>query len=126
MPKKKSKLKSLELIDGRQTNLGSDIRKIHELEEILGTKVRNPFGISDKAEFEQLLRDSNMADLQNLAAKANLFASGTKEMLKDRLLSHFDFVATGSARTVAVSHEPIRYDPTNPEHVKVKELWERK
>ena len=122
MPKKK-KLKSLEFADGKST--GSDIRKIHELEEMLGMRRQNPFGITNKAEFDQLLADSSLCDLQNLAMKCNLFASGSREMLKERLTSHFDFVLRGTPQTVAVSHPPLKYDPSNPDHVKLKDLWER-
>lgn len=119
MPKK---LKKLERADGRNS---SDIRKIHELEELLGTKPKNPFGIESQAEFDQLLADSNLCDLQNLCQKCNLFASGNREDLKARLASHFDFVSRGT-KTVTVSHGPIKYDPSNPDHVKLKELWELK
>lgn len=113
------KLKNLERANGRQS---SDIRKIHELEAILGTKPRNPFGIQSKSEFEVLLADSNMADLQNLCQSCNLFGGGTREDLKASLLSHFDFVTEGS-KTVSISHGPVKYDPTNPDHVKLKEIF---
>ena len=64
--------------------------KIRELEIALGIKEVNIFGTANRKIFEENLDNMSDIQIQNLAAKLKLDPSGSKPMLKKRLLQQFD------------------------------------
>jgi len=115
---KKNKLDDLNLIDGKVTpppSEDNDIKKVKELEEILGIKRVNPFGTYNLEIFKEKLSEMTNVDLQHLCERIGIFASGSRQELKDKLLREFKSVSRG---TISVTKESptVKLDPNNPLH----------
>ena len=117
------KTKNLEDIQNFSSGKLDDdtLKKVKELEDVLGIKAVNPFGTNDPNIFEQKLKDSNLSDLQNLAMKIGIFPEGSKDRLKDKLRREFKRVTKGS-RSVALQQPMSISDPNHPNHEKAKKL----
>ena len=113
----KSALDNLILADGKNTQPfeDSDIKKIRELEEILGVKKVNPFGTYNLEIFKDQLSDMSNLDLQNLCEKIGVFASGSRMQIKEKLLREFKSVSRG---TISMTNESpsVKLDPNNALH----------
>tara|TARA_B110000503_G_C7052503_1_gene372960 strand:+ start:608 stop:1036 length:429 start_codon:yes stop_codon:yes gene_type:complete len=113
----KSSLDDLILADGKITapSEDSDIKKIRELEEILGVKKVNPFGTYNLEIFKDQLSDMTNLDLQNLCEKIGVFASGSRMQIKEKLLREFKSVSRG---TISMTNESpsVKLDPNNALH----------
>ena len=113
----KSALDNLILADGKNTPPfeDSDIKKIRELEEILGVKKVNPFGTYNLEIFKDQLSDMSNLDLQNLCEKIGVFASGSRMQIKEKLLREFKSVSRG---TISMTNESpsVKLDPNNALH----------
>ena len=113
----KSSLDDLILADGKITapSEDSDIKKIRELEEILGVKKVNPFGTYNLEIFKDQLSDMSNLDLQNLCEKIGVFASGSRMQIKEKLLREFKSVSRG---TISMTNESpsVKLDPNNALH----------
>lgn len=104
---KASKLKSLNLMDGKAapTDTIDDIRTI---DEILGTKPQGPFKAKTLAEFEkQLDTEMNLADMQALAPRVGLIPVADRTLLRKRLVDEFK---KNLARVRGVPAEEIMRD----------------
>jgi len=123
--KKKAPAKTKNLEDIQNFSSGKldddTLKKVKELEDVLGIKAVNPFGTNDPNIFEQKLKDSNLSDLQNLAMKIGIFPEGSKDRLKDKLRREFKRVTKGS-RSVALQQPMSISDPNHPNHEKAKKL----
>ena len=123
--KKKAPVKTKNLEDIQNFSSGKldddTLKKVKELEDVLGIKAVNPFGTNDPNIFEQKLKDSNLSDLQNLAMKIGIFPEGSKDRLKDKLRREFKRVTKGS-RSVALQQPMSISDPNHPNHEKAKKL----
>jgi hypothetical protein len=119
----KSALDDLILADGKTTEPfeDSDIKKIRELEEILGVKKVNPFGTYNIEIFKERLSDMTNLDLQNLCEKIGVFASGSRMQIKEKLLREFKSVSRG---TISMTNESpsIKLDPSNALHKKTLKI----
>jgi hypothetical protein len=119
----KSALDDLILADGKTTEPfeDSDIKKIRELEEILGVKKVNPFGTYNVEIFKERLSDMTNLDLQNLCEKIGVFASGSRMQIKEKLLREFKSVSRG---TISMTNESpsIKLDPSNALHKKTLKI----
>jgi hypothetical protein len=119
----KSALDDLILADGKTTEPfeDSDIKKIRELEEILGVKKVNPFGTYNLEIFKERLSDMTNLDLQNLCEKIGVFASGSRMQIKEKLLREFKSVSRG---TISMTNESpsIKLDPSNVLHKKTLKI----
>ena len=113
----KSALDDLILADGKVTEPveDPDIKKIKELEEILGVKKVNPFGTYNLEVFKEKLSDMTNLDLQNLCERVGIFASGSRMQIKEKLLREFKSVARGTISMTAESPS-VQLDPNNPLH----------
>ena len=98
-----------------------DIKKIRELEEILGVKKVNPFGTYNIEIFKERLSDMTNLDLQNLCEKIGVFASGSRMQIKEKLLREFKSVSRG---TISMTNESpsIKLDPSNVLHKKTLKI----
>lgn len=123
--KKKAPTKTKNLEDIQNFSSGKidddTLKKVKELEEVLGIKSVNPFGTNDPNVLEEKLRDSNLSDLQNLAMKIGIFPEGSKDRLKDKLRKEFKRVTRG-ARSVSLQQPISVLDPNHPDHEKAKKL----
>lgn len=113
-PKKISQLDSVILADGKITE-DPDITKVKELEEILGIKKMNPFGTTNIDIFKERLSEMANVDLQHLCEKVGLFASGSRQELKEKLLREFKSTNKGSI-SMMVQNPSLILDPNNPKH----------
>jgi hypothetical protein len=113
----KSALDDLILADGKVTEPleDPDIKKVKELEEILGVKKVNPFGTYNLEVFKEKLSDMTNLDLQNLCERVGIFASGSRMQIKEKLLREFKSVARGTISMTAESPS-VQLDPNNPLH----------
>jgi len=113
----KSALDDLILADGKVTEPieDPDIKKVRELEEILGVKKVNPFGTYNLEVFKEKLSDMTNLDLQNLCERVGIFASGSRMQIKEKLLREFKSVARGTISMTAESPS-VQLDPNNPLH----------
>ena len=71
--------------DGKVTT-AQQIQQQRDIDEILQMNGSNPFGTEDEDKFKEKLSDMSMVDLQNLAMKANVFPSGSRSTLKNKLI----------------------------------------
>jgi hypothetical protein len=119
----KSTLDDLILADGKVTEPAEDldIKKIRELEEILGVKKVNPFGTYNLEVFKEKLSDMTNLDLQNLCERVGIFASGSRMQIKEKLLREFKSVARGTISMTAESPS-VQLDPNNPLHKKTLKI----
>lgn len=119
--KKKTSLEEIENFTTGKTTDDDSIKKVKELEEVLGIKAVNHFGTNDPNIFENNLKESNLSDLQNLAMKIGLFPDGSKPRLKEKLRQEFKRVTRGS-RTIALQQPLSIADPSHPNHERAKKL----
>jgi hypothetical protein len=62
------------------------VAKAREIDDILQMNGSNPFGTESEEELKEKLSDLSMVDLQNLAMKANVFPSGSRSTLKNKII----------------------------------------
>ena len=119
----KSALDDLILADGKVTEPleDPDIKKVKELEEILGVKKVNPFGTYNLEVFKEKLSDMTNLDLQNVCERVGIFASGSRMQIKEKLLREFKSVARGTISMTAESPS-VQLDPNNPLHKKTLKI----
>lgn len=115
--KKPSELDNLTLADGKITT-DPDIEKVKKLEEILGIKKLNPFGTSNLEVFKQKLDEMTTVDLQHMCEKIGIFASGSRQDIKQKLLREFKSSSKGTI-SMLVQNPALILDPNNPKHKNV-------
>lgn len=118
--KKSSELDNLNLTDGK-VNEDPDIKKVKELEEILGIKKVNPFGTYNLEVFQEKLSEMTALDMQKLCERVGIFASGSRKELKDKLLREFKSVGRGTI-SMTTESPSIKLDPNNPLHKKTLKI----
>ena len=119
-PVKKSDLDNLILADGKKIE-DPDITKIKEMEEILGIKKSNPFGTSNLEIFKEKLTEMTLIDLQRMCEKIGIFASGSRQDIKEKLVREFKSTNKGSI-SMLVQNPAIILDPNNPKHKKTLKI----
>lgn len=120
LPAKKSDLDTLILADGKKQE-DPDIVKIKEMEEILGIKKSNPFGTSNLDIFKEKLSEMTLIDLQRMCEKIGIFASGSRQDIKEKLIREFKSTNKGSI-SMLVQNPAIVLDPNNPKHKKTLKI----
>ncbi len=117
---KKSELDNLNLADGK-VNVDPDIEKVKKLEEILGIKKMNPFGTSNIDVFREKLNEMTIVDLQHMCEKVGIFASGSRQQIKEKLLREFKSTNKGTI-SMLVQNPSFVLDPNNPKHLKTLKI----
>lgn len=112
--KKKNKLESLELADGK-TAEDLQIKKVKELEELLGIKKVNPFGTYNLEVFKEKLGDMTIVDMQRLCERVGIFGSGSRQELREKLLREFKSISRGTI-SITTESPSVQLDPNNPLH----------
>jgi hypothetical protein len=97
------------------------LRRVGELEEVLGIKTINPFGTNEPALFEENLKEATVSDLQNLCTKVGVFPDGSRDRMRDKLRKEFQRITRGS-RTISMEQPLGIADPNHPDHEKAKKL----
>ncbi len=116
----KSELDSLNLADGK-VHTDPDIDKVKKLEEILGIKKMNPFGTSNIDIFKEKLNEMTIVDLQHMCEKVGIFASGSRQQIKEKLLREFKSTNKGTI-SMLVQNPSLVLDPNNPKHQKTLKI----
>lgn len=109
--------KPVEFSDGRD-HLAEEVAEARNLEDILGFKETNPFGVSSEEELEEALEERQLTDLQEMAVTAGVFPSGTKATLKNKLRKAFKSYTHGGSKKVVQITKPI----VDPESKQGKDL----
>jgi hypothetical protein len=111
--RKKATKKPMEFSDGVD-HLAAETAEARNLEDLMGFKETNPFGVSTAEEFDNTIEDLQLTNLQELAVKAGVFPSGTKATLKTKLRKAFNEYTHGGSRKVVQITKPI-IDPESKE-----------
>jgi hypothetical protein len=117
---KSSVLDDLQLADGK-VHTDPDIEKVKKLEEILGIKKMNPFGTSNIDVFKEKLSEMTIVDLQHMCEKVGIFASGSRQQIKEKLLREFKSTNKGTI-SMLVQNPSLVLDPNNPKHQKTLKI----
>jgi len=118
--KKSSELDNLNLADG-QINEDLDIQKVKQLEDILGIKKVNPFGTYNLDVFKEKLSEMTNLDMQKLCERVGIFASGSRQELRDKLLREFKSIGRGTI-SMTTESPAVKLDPNNPLHKKTLKI----
>ncbi len=118
-PAKKS-LEDVEYIDGQYK---TESEKAHELsrdiEELLSSP-KNPFGTNSIAKLEEKMEGMNLRQIQEMAVSANIYPSGNKTTLKNKLRKEFKVkygTHDGGRRYLSSSEAPVVEDKKVAEEV---------
>lgn len=110
----KSELDNLTLADGK-VHVDPDIQKVKQLEEILGIKKSNPFGTSNIDIFREKLSEMTIVDMQHMCEKVGIFASGSRQEIREKLLREFKSTNKGTI-SMLIENPSLVLDPNNPKH----------
>lgn len=130
MPRKKktkktktpSKKPEMEFSDGRD-HIAVEADEARNLEDLLGFKETNPFGVSSADEFDSALEELQLTNLQEMAVNAGVFPSGTKATLKNKLRKAFAEYTQGGKKKVVQITKPI-VDPNSPQGKALLEIMQ--
>lgn len=118
--KKTSELDNLNFADGK-VHEDPDIARVKEIEKALGVEKANPFGTTNLEIFKESLKEMTNVDLQHMCEKVGIFASGSRQDIKDKLLR--EFKSTNKGTISMMSENPtVQLDPNNPEHKKALKI----
>ena len=99
---KKVEKKQVKFADGK-----SEDPDIESLEEILGHTKSKTFSHASEEELQEELESMNLSSLQELAVRSEVFPSGTKTSLKNKLIKKFKTETTGGAKRTLAFSKPI-------------------
>ena len=116
-------LEELEVTDGKDRDaFEEEVKKVKELEELLGMPQMNPYGTLNREIFRRRLDDSSASDLTDLAARVGLPRERNMQLLKNSLMKSFDFYAIKHDVTVQGEAKPI-IDPSSPDYENAAKLF---
>ena len=116
----KSELDNLTLADGK-VHVDPDIERVKQLEEILGIKKMNPFGTSNIEVFKEKLSEMTIVDMQHMCEKVGIFASGSRQEIREKLLREFKSTNKGTI-SMLIENPSLVLDPNNPKHQKTLKI----
>lgn len=116
----KLELDNLTLADGK-VHVDPDIERVKQLEEILGIKKMNPFGTSNIEVFKEKLSEMTIVDMQHMCEKVGIFASGSRQEIREKLLREFKSTNKGTI-SMMVQNPSLILDPNNPKHQKTLKI----
>lgn len=108
-PQKDKVKKTMEFADGKD-HLKEEAAETRNLESILGMTEPSPFSESDASVFESNLENMNLSEMQAIAVKAGVFPSGTKMMLKTKLIKSFKKWEQGHGNVVQITRPVVDPD----------------
>lgn len=86
----------MEQINGRDED---SIKNIKELQDLIGVKSKNVFGVKTVEELEDKLNEMMLIDLQKLAVSSGISGNGTPLVLKRKITNEFLKLSKGSDNT---------------------------
>ena len=111
------KLNTLKVADGKE----QDIKKIKELEELIGLPHTHAFGTNNAKVLEGNMDKMNVSDLQAFAVKIGLFPSGSRLQLKNKILKEF-YSTEGAGAGIDIGFQKPVVDPDSPQGRNLIEL----
>lgn len=106
-----------EMRANNQTNTPEFVKKMRELEVVLGVSEISPFGTNELEIFEDNLQGLSLADMQKLANKVGVNPFHDRPTLKNILLREFKAYARNSRRNIMpTAVNSFVPDPNNPKH----------
>jgi hypothetical protein len=118
--KKKSSLEDLQNFTTGKID-DETLKKVADLEEVLGIKTTNPFGTNEPELFEKSMAESTVSDLQHLCTKVGIFPDSSRARMKQKLREEFKRVTRGS-RSISMETPISVSDPNHPNHERAKKL----
>lgn len=116
MPRKKSantkKKKEIEFADGRVADNFSS--EAENLENVLGMQQASPFKENSESSFKESLDNMTLTEMQALAVASGVFPSGTRVMLKAKLIKCYKQYSSQGKGSVVQVTKPI-VDPESEE-----------
>lgn len=111
------------VVDGKYRDGEDEIKKIKDLEELIGVASSNPFGTADERIFAESLEEKTKTDLQNLCMRVGIPPRTSIEETKSALKREFKHFS--SKHGTAMPGEIKQAIPPNSEHAKIiKDLTE--
>ena len=124
-PKKEldiSTLEEFEITDGKDRD-DEAIKKLKDLEELLGMRQMNPYGTLDREIFDEKLDDMTATDMQNLAMQIGFPPTRDRMALKRGLRKSFDSFLKSHSVGAVFQPEPI-FDENSPNFKETVRLFE--
>lgn len=121
----KSKTKTMEQAHGRlDTESQKAVKTAERLDKILGLRQKSPFGTRDEEQFARILSTSTEADLREICSKANIFPSGDKPTLKNKLIKAFGSWKRGAdIAAIPMNNTTL---PNSENQAKIDAIWNKK
>ena len=124
------KKKPVEQIHGKdesvESELKSKVKLAEDLNQILGLKKKNPFGVHTEEELTESLSSMNLTDMRELAVHAGIFPSGNRTLLRKKIIKGFNAFSkgsTGEIRSIPVNN--VRA-PDSELQKKLDSIWNKK
>lgn len=93
------------------------IRKMKQLEVMLGISQISPFGTNELSVFEDRLSDMSKTDMERMAQKIGISPLHQRGDLKKALLKEFSYYSRGTSRNIMPEMtDSFVIDPSNPKH----------
>lgn len=121
--KQKASMEEFIVADGKQRDdKEEEIKKVKELEDLLGIEQMNPFKTLDKDIFEQNLSSMSVSDISNMCQNVGLNPPPYVNQMKKALSTAFDLYARKHNVTVQGQAKPI-IDKSSPDYDSVVRLF---
>lgn len=118
----KKELEEFHVTDGKSRDK-EEIKKIQELEELVGIAQSNPFETLDRDVFASKLNDMTRTDLQNMCIKAGVMPRDSSLGMQQALAKEFDRFCQRHGATMP-SQPQLTIDPSSPHYKEVVKLLE--
>lgn len=84
----------------------ADIKRLKELENLMGVRTKNPFGVTTVEELNEKIGDMPLIDLQRMAVSAGIPGGGDRRVLKVKLVREFEkFMRGGHGNSFSLTSE---------------------
>jgi len=121
--KQKASMQEFIVADGKQRDdKEEEIKKVKELEDLLGIEQMNPFKTLDKDIFEQNLSSMSVSDISNMCQNVGINPPPYVNQMKKSLSTAFDLYARKHNVTVQGQAKPI-IDKSSPDYDSVVRLF---
>ena len=124
------KKKPVEQIHGKDESVESEIQSkvklAQDLNQILGLKKKNPFGVNTEEELVESLSSMNLTDMRELAVHAGIFPSGNRTVLRKKIIKGFNSYTKGGSQEIkSIPVNNVRA-PDSELQKKIDSIWNKK
>jgi hypothetical protein len=121
--KQKASMEEFIVADGKQRDdKEEEIKKVKELEDLLGIEQMNPFKTLDKDIFRENLSSMSVSDVSNMCQNVGINPPPYVNQMKKALATAFDLYARKHNVTVQGQAKPI-IDKSSPDYDSVVRLF---